>query len=158
MSPRDFRCSMCGLRFDPDQHLACQQCPLHSGCDLVCCPSCGYQTIDPGHSKMVRLARFFTKRRSCSLSSQNRLRRMCLADVPPGCKAQVVGFAAGFPPNRKAYLQAYGLVLNNPLQVLQHKPVTILRVDQIELALESDLAKGIFVELSPDDQSDNTAG
>lgn len=158
MSSRDFRCSMCGGRFDPDQHLACQACPMNSGCDLVCCPHCGYQTVDPGRSKIVRLVRLFSPLRSRSDSARNRQSQLCLADVPPGCKAEVVGFKTGFPPDRKAYLQAYGLVLNYPLQVLQHKPVTILRVDQIELALESDLAKGILVEMSPDDACGNTAG
>ena len=149
---------MCGGGFDPDQHLACQACPMNSGCDLVCCPNCGYQTVDPGRSKLVRLVRFFFPRGSRSDSAQKQQSKLCLADVPPGCEAEVVGFTPGFPPDRKAYLQAYGLVLNYPLQVLQHKPVTILRVDQIELALESDLAKGILVELSPDDQDSNSVG
>lgn len=81
-----------------------------------------------------------------------------MADVPPGCRAEVVGFSAGFPPDRRAYLQAYGLVLNYSVQVVQHSPVTIVRVDHIELALESDLAKGILVQLSPDDQNNNAAG
>ncbi len=49
-------CSMCGYRFDPQAHLACQSCPLNSGCQVVCCPSCGFQWVDPGGSTLVRLA------------------------------------------------------------------------------------------------------
>ncbi len=40
-------CSMCGYRFDPQAHLACQSCPVNHGCQVVCCPSCGYQWADP---------------------------------------------------------------------------------------------------------------
>jgi hypothetical protein len=149
MSLQDIQCSMCGQRYDPEQHLACQACPMNSGCNLVCCPACGYQTVDPGRSKIVRLARFFSKRRSRSGFTHRG--RMCLADVPPGCKAEVVGFSAGFPPDRRAYLQAYGLVVNYWVQVLQHNPVTIVRLDHIELALENDLARGIIVQLSTPD-------
>ena len=154
MSPQDIQCSMCGQRFDPELHLACQACLLHSGCNLVCCPACGYQTVDPGRSKMVRLARFFTKLRSSSGSAQDRKDKTTLADVPAGCRAKVVGFSAGFPLDRRVYLQSYGLVLNYSVQVVQHSPVTIVRLDHIELALENDLARGILVQLSPPDQTD----
>jgi Fe2+ transport system protein FeoA len=71
-----------------------------------------------------------------------------LADVPPGSHAELIGFTDTFPADRKAYLQAYGLVLNHQVQVVQHTPVTIIRLDNIELALENDLAKGIKVQLS----------
>ena len=36
--------------------------------------------------------------------------------------------------------------MNYCVQVLQHSPVTIVKLDHIELALESDLAKGILVK------------
>ena len=157
MSQQDIQCSMCGQRFDPEQHIACQACPMHSGCNLVCCPACGYQTVDPGRSKMVRLARFFTKLRSSSGSAQDRKDKTTLADVPAGCRAKVVGFSAGFPLDRRVYLQSYGLVLNYSVQVVQHSPVTIVRLDHIELALENDLARGILVQLSPPDQTDHPA-
>jgi len=70
-----------------------------------------------------------------------------LAEIPPGGKAELVGFADDFPADRKAYLQAYGLVLNHQVQVVQQSPVTIIRLDNIELALENDLARGIRVQL-----------
>jgi len=157
MSPQDIQCSMCGQRFDPEQHLACRACPMHSGCNLVCCPACGYQTVDPGRSKIVRLARFFSTLRSSSGSAQDCKDRTTLADVPAGCSAEVVGFSAGFPLDRRAYLQSYGLVLNYSVQVVQQSPVTIVRLDHIELALENDLARGILVQLSLPDQIDRPA-
>lgn len=49
-------CPMCGNRFDPSGHNACPSCPLQKGCQLVCCPSCGYETVDPSQSSLARLA------------------------------------------------------------------------------------------------------
>lgn len=49
-------CSMCGYRFDPQAHLACQSCPVNHGCQVVCCPSCGYQWADPQSSALARFA------------------------------------------------------------------------------------------------------
>lgn len=65
-------------------------------------------------------------------------------------KAKVIGFAADIPPDRRSYLQAYGLVSNYWVEVLCHSPVTIVRIDNIELALENDLARGIKVEWGAD--------
>lgn len=78
-----------------------------------------------------------------------------LADVPAGRSVEVVGFSPNFPPDRRAYLQSYGLVLNYSVQVLQRSPVTIVRLDHLELALEHDLARGILVKLLPSDQIDH---
>lgn len=72
-----------------------------------------------------------------------------LADIPPGNQAQVIGFSDDFPEDRRAYLQAYGLVINHKIHVVQHSPVTIIRFDNIELALETALAEGIRVQVSP---------
>jgi hypothetical protein len=49
-------CSMCGYRFDPQAHLACQSCPVSRGCQVICCPSCGYQWADPRSSVLARFA------------------------------------------------------------------------------------------------------
>jgi Fe2+ transport system protein FeoA len=102
--------------------------------------------VNPQKSK---LARFFQSLFTLSASSRDlrsESESTTLADVPPGGKAEITGFSAGFPADRRAYLQAYGLVENYWVQVVQHSPVTIVKLDHIELALESDLAKGILVQ------------
>lgn len=71
---------------------------------------------------------------------------LTLADVSPGCQAKVVGFLDGFPAERRAYLQAYGLAPDEWVTVLQHRPVTVIRLDHIELALETELAGEIEVQ------------
>jgi hypothetical protein len=146
MSVKDIECSLCGYSYNPEQHIACQSCPVHSNCNLVCCPECGYQTVDPQGSLLVRLASFLPKFGSPRNKGRKNFAGISLADIPPGWRAELAGFSDDFPEDRKAYLQAYGLVLNHPFLVVQHSPVTIIRLDNIELALENDLARGIKVQ------------
>ncbi len=49
-------CSMCGVSFDPAEHIACRACPVQKGCLLVCCPACGFEMVDPQRSVLARLA------------------------------------------------------------------------------------------------------
>lgn len=49
-------CTMCGQAFDPAQAVACQGCPLQRGCQLVRCPACGFEAVDPRRSALARLA------------------------------------------------------------------------------------------------------
>jgi hypothetical protein len=71
----------------------------------------------------------------------------------------VVGFLDGFPADRRAYLQAYGLAKNDWVTVVQHSPVTVIQLEHTELALESDLAGGIQVQqISPSGASEEKSG
>jgi hypothetical protein len=49
------KCALCGYEFDSGA-LACYgKCPLASGCHIICCPNCGYQTVDESRSGTVNL-------------------------------------------------------------------------------------------------------
>ena len=52
-----FRCALCGARFTHGVE-ACGRCPLRRGCDVVQCPSCGYQFPRPSRVA-AWLGRFF---------------------------------------------------------------------------------------------------
>lgn len=119
---------------------------MQSGCTLVCCPNCGYQTVNVGRSKFARLASLLLSTKSREKYPSERDNEDCLAEVPVGKKAKVIGFTADFPLDKRSYLQAYGLVPNYLVEILAHSPVTIVRLDNSELALENDLARGIIVE------------
>jgi Fe2+ transport system protein FeoA len=158
MSPDLFSCPMCGHTFNVSSHLACSSCPLNQGCEMVCCPRCGYNSIDARKSKLARLAAgLFALGPTLGRGRRRQLKRawirasqdipVTLADVPPGSRAVVSGFSVDFPAERQAFLQAYGLVPNYKVRVLQHSPVTVIQVDNTELALEDDLARGIQVKL-----------
>jgi len=46
-------CPMCGCRYNVDEQAACQACPINKDCQMVCCPVCGYKTIDTAGSKLA---------------------------------------------------------------------------------------------------------
>lgn len=49
-----FQCALCGERFTHGT-LVCVSCPMNAGCEVVKCPSCGFQF--PRRSRVVDLAR-----------------------------------------------------------------------------------------------------
>lgn len=49
-------CPLCGTQFDPDLHVNCQACPLQTGCQLACCPNCGFEMVNVQRSVVARLA------------------------------------------------------------------------------------------------------
>ena len=136
MTSQMITCSMCGHHFDPAAHLACQGCPLQKGCQLVCCPACGYENVDVRRSSLARLAARW-------LSSDTSV--LTLADIAPGRGAYLQGFAPTLPEGQQAHLQAYGLVPGHWVKVIQHTPVTVLQIEHTELALEQGLARQIRV-------------
>jgi len=136
-------CAMCGLRFDPAEHTGCASCPVQSGCSLACCPACGYSFVDPERSSVVRLGARLTsrfRRRAASESGQS-----TLGDVARGHSARVADLE-GLPLRPREQLQAYGLAPGRLVEVLQTKPVTVVRVEHVDIAFESSLARGIRVE------------
>jgi Fe2+ transport system protein FeoA len=58
----------------------------------------------------------------------------------------VKGFCPGLSPERLAQLQSYGLLPGYWVRVLQHSPVTLIQVEQTELALETELACEVQIE------------
>lgn len=139
-------CPMCGTRYDTTVHAACQTCPLHGGCQMVCCPACGHTTIDPSQSRLARAAaRLFSWGKTAhpgpELLPMRPAEPAFLAEVPPGSLAQVTGLGPGLPAARRAHLQAYGLAPGVWVRVIQQYPVTVVEVENLELALERELSR-----------------
>ena len=145
MDRKTITCSMCGHTFTPAGGGACQSCPLNSGCTLVCCPNCGYENVDVQQSALARLAVRWFHRPTLPRQLQPAAPSNRLSDVPPGRRTRVIDFLPGLSNDRRAQLQAYGLEPGYYVQVKQHSPVTIIQVDQTELALENDLARQVQV-------------
>jgi hypothetical protein len=51
------KCALCGHEFTQEEAVCNPACPMAEGCLVVCCPRCGYQTLDESRSVLVRLAR-----------------------------------------------------------------------------------------------------
>ena len=79
-------------------------------------------------------------------SENGQLDSMPLAKVAAGRKARVMGFANSMPQNRRSQLMAYGLMPGQELRVVQHAPVTVVQVDNTEVAMEAVLAANVLVE------------
>ncbi len=153
-------CPMCGFHYIPEAHASCDGCPIQKGCTMVCCPSCGYQTINPASSSVVRMAaagrsgwqrlrKRLRKNGVAQASPDNRGQadELILTSVLPGREACVAGFSPGISPERKARLQAYGLVTGQVVRVVQHNPVTVVVIEHLELAMETDLARTVLVSV-----------
>jgi len=74
----------------------------------------------------------------------NRDGQRTLAGVKPGREVSVTGFldAAG---GQQQHLQAYGLLPGRRIRVLAQHPVTIVQIEQTELAFEGALAACVLV-------------
>jgi Fe2+ transport system protein FeoA len=68
-----------------------------------------------------------------------------LVQVPPQHEARVTGFDT-LSTKQRTQLQAYGLAPGHWVHVLQHSPTTIVTVENTELAMEPEIAKGIQVQ------------
>jgi Fe2+ transport system protein FeoA len=94
------------------------------------------------HRKRAQKCQGPTSVRACP----HRPEQLTLADVPPGCQVRITGFCAGLPAERRAHLAAYGMNPGYQAQVLQNSPVTVIRIEHVELAMEVELACEILVE------------
>lgn len=65
-------CSLCGYRFDPQERSACPGCPLNQGCQLVCCPVCGFESVDINRSTLALAVKNLWTRRSPGKHDANR--------------------------------------------------------------------------------------
>ena len=141
-------CGMCGHRFDPRGTSLCAACPLGKGCSLVCCPACGYSAPDPGRSTVVGLA----ARVAAALARRRRARTVpatALAQAMPGCRATIETLER-VPARQREQLLAYGVAPGRVVDVLQTRPVTIVRVEHAELALETALSRAIGIAAAPE--------
>ena len=53
---------------------------------------------------------------------------------------------AAISPVQREQLAAYGLAAGRPLRVIQQRPLTVIEVDGLELALEHAVSRHIWVE------------
>lgn len=72
--------------------------------------------------------------------------RLKLGEAPCGARVRVVDLD-GLPPARRLQLQALGISPGRPALVQQQEPVTIVLCGHSEIALESNLAGRVLVEL-----------
>jgi Fe2+ transport system protein FeoA len=72
---------------------------------------------------------------------------LTLADVPKGWDARISSFSQSIHEEKQAQLQAYGIIPGYWVQVRQRSPVVVVQIDHTELALETQLAEEIQVQM-----------
>ena len=71
--------------------------------------------------------------------------RLPLAFITPGSTVLLAELGPEIDPNQREQLTAYGLAPQRPLVVLQHRPMTVILADEVELAVEHSVARHIWV-------------
>lgn len=70
---------------------------------------------------------------------------LTLAQAATGKQVTIRGFGQ-ISPAHKQHLQAYGLLPGRKVQILAQRPVTIVLVEQTELAFETVIANNVLIE------------
>ena len=65
--------------------------------------------------------------------------------ITPGTTVCLEEIGPEIDPSQREQLTAYGLTPQQPLIVVQHHPMTVILADEIELALEQEIARHIWV-------------
>lgn len=68
-----------------------------------------------------------------------------LGDLSPGARARIISLK-NLPGHARDRLLALGLVPGRRVEVIRQTPVTLVRAEHSELALEAEMADGIIVE------------
>ncbi|MEW6590276.1 MAG: FeoA family protein [Pseudomonadota bacterium] len=71
--------------------------------------------------------------------------RVPLTALPPRASAVVDSIEDGIDPAQQEQLVAYGLAPGRPLRMQQQQPMTLVLIDEVELALEAGVARRIWV-------------
>jgi Fe2+ transport system protein FeoA len=144
------RCQLCGFEFDPDQLTCHPACPLHSRCNLICCPNCGYQAVDASRSRAAGWLRRWWKAKTPDQADAPAVASdICpLVDLPLGTEAEIEAMDE-LDAARLARLSVYGLCPGSRVCLLQRHPACVIRTGETELALSRDILAQIRVRPLP---------
>ncbi len=143
------RCAMCGYEFAQSELTCHAACPLGVHCMVVCCPRCGYSTVDPARSGLTRRVMRLFRRGKGSTGSAPVQRTVSLLDLKPGQGGYIseIGEGAGGETGLFAHLSQYGLLPGTPVRLAQKRPVPIVQIGETDLALDQAVAAEISVDV-----------
>ncbi len=78
--------------------------------------------------------------------SPNHEASLPLAFIPAGDDVTLTALGDEIDPQQREQLTAYGLAANRPFKVLQQRPMTVILAEEVELALEHEVARHIWVK------------
>lgn len=77
--------------------------------------------------------------------SPNHEAALPLAFIPAGAEVTLAALGHEIDAQQREQLTAYGLAANRPFKILQQRPMTVILADEVELALEHEVARHIWV-------------
>lgn len=139
------KCPLCGCKFDRNDERCHAKCPLAANCQVICCPECGYQTVDESRGFVGRMSRWMGRRR--------RHRHGAPSAIPvtwaePGEDVEVVEIRPG-RARRLERLSALGIVPTAVIRLRQRHPAPVLEVGLTTVAVDADIAGQIYVRPKP---------
>jgi Fe2+ transport system protein FeoA len=130
-------CNLCGHKFEEGAKAPCGECPLHKGCELTCCPNCGYTNFHfPDAKKPLN---FWKKEKAIS-------GKRSMQQVQEGETISVHFINTNMPKHKLSYLVSRGVMPGKSMQVVQNKPTLIVEINHMLVAIEQELAGLIYVE------------
>ncbi len=144
------KCPLCGYEFDETELGCVAECPLSADCQMICCPHCGFQGIDPNRSMVVGWFQRLQQRLRGEKVPQaqhptgEKLAAVPLSQFPKGRWARVAHLAAT-RDSRLQRLSALGIAPGSRVRLQQHHPAYVVQVGNLELALDAEIAGEIFV-------------
>lgn len=142
--PDYFHCSLCGFHFSSEGANCHTGCALAKHCNLVKCPSCGYEFPAPSRGP-AWLQKLTGRHRAAAAHYATSRDLMPLDEAIEGVSYELVSLN-GSHTSRKSALAVYGLVPGCRLSLTQKRPSFIVRVGETELAFEGNVAHDIFVK------------
>lgn len=79
------------------------------------------------------------------MSTEDPHARVPLAFLLPRARARVAALGDAIDATQREQIIAYGLAPGRVLTVLQQRPMTLVMVDEVELALEDAIARHVWV-------------
>jgi len=146
MAPEYLTCPFCGFEFDKSDTLCHHGCPLGATCRLSRCPNCQYEFTESPPA-VTWLRGLFRRKPADDLTERARSVR----DLRRGERARVVCLGGGTPVKQNT-LSVFGLVPGAEVELVQQYPSCVVRVGETELALDTEIARGILVEDGPTDR------
>jgi Fe2+ transport system protein FeoA len=140
------RCAMCGFEFEQTDLTCHAACPLGAACSVVCCPRCGYSTVDPRRTGLASRVMGLFNRRAESAAPQPE-GTVRLLDLPAGACGHVADVEGD--QARLLQLSQYGLLPGTPITLARKRPVPIVRIGHTDLALDRSVAAHVYVDLDP---------
>jgi Fe2+ transport system protein FeoA len=138
-------CPLCGFDYEPGGE-SCQAsgCPLATrSCRKLHCPRCGYEVPDERASILARwVRRAFGGNDAVEPRPADDVRR--LVELPTGTRVTVERIEGA--PGLVAQLTAQGLVAGTTVELRQRHPGFVVEIGETTLAMERQVAAGIWVK------------